>query len=119
MDAFERFWAAWPSSPRKGAKSQCRAKWEKMKLDIQINEILAHVNFMKKSEQWIKPGGSFIPAPLVYINQMRWDGAEIPEEVEKVDAVQEMAQRLQGGTAMPAELRERLKALKQQTRGQA
>jgi hypothetical protein len=89
-----------------------------MKLDIQINEILAHVNFMKKSEQWIKPGGSFIPAPLVYINQMRWDGAEIPAEVEKVDAVQEMAQRLQGGTAMPAELRERLKALKQQTKGQ-
>jgi len=22
---------------------------------------------------------SFIPAPLVYLNQQRWDGAEIPE----------------------------------------
>ena len=28
---------------------------------------------------WRKDNGAFIPAPLVYLNQQRWDGAEIPE----------------------------------------
>ena len=26
---FEKFWTAWPKSPRKGAKAECRKKWDK------------------------------------------------------------------------------------------
>lgn len=76
---FEDFWLAWPKSIRKGAKSSCKAKWEKLKLDLQGDQIVKHVEWMKTTDQWKKNNGEFIPAPLVYLNQMRWDGAEIPE----------------------------------------
>ena len=76
---FEDFWKAWPRSFRKGGKSQCLAKWNKMKLDTQADQIIKHVEWMKTTDAWKKANGDFIPAPLVYINQMRWDGAEVPE----------------------------------------
>jgi hypothetical protein len=40
---------------------------------------------MKTTDQWKKGDGAFIPAPLVYINQMRWDGAEVPEMTVNVN----------------------------------
>jgi hypothetical protein len=76
---FEDFWNAWPKSVRKGGKSTCLAKWNKLKLDGQADQIIKHVVWMKTTDAWKKANGDFIPAPLVYINQMRWDGAEIPD----------------------------------------
>lgn len=76
---FERFWKAWPASTRKGAKSECRKKWEKHYCETQTDQIIKHVEWLKTTEQWIKSNGAFIPAPLVYLNQQRWDGAEVPE----------------------------------------
>ena len=76
---FDLFWSAWPRSDRKGGKTQCLAKWKKLGLDDQSETIIAHVCYMKTTDQWKKDNGAFIPAPLVYLNQMRWDGAEIPE----------------------------------------
>jgi hypothetical protein len=76
---FERFWKVWPASTRKGAKSECRKKWEKHYCETQTDQIIKHVEWLKTTEQWIKSNGAFIPAPLVYLNQQRWDGAEVPE----------------------------------------
>ena len=76
---FERFWKAWPASTRKGAKSECLKKWEKHYCETQTDQIIKHVEWLKTTEQWIKANGAFIPAPLVYLNQQRWDGAEVPE----------------------------------------
>jgi hypothetical protein len=76
---FETFWQVWPASTRKGARSTCKAKWDKMKLDLQAEQIVKHVEWQKTTEAWKKANGTFIPAPLVYINQQRWDGADIPE----------------------------------------
>lgn len=73
-DGFEAFWNAWPSSLRKGGKSLCFEKWAKGGLEGEAEKIVAHVETMKASAQWRDP--QFIPAPLVYINQRRWDGAE-------------------------------------------
>lgn len=81
---FEAFWTAWPgnrssTSPRydrKGAKGQCAVAWAKGGLDLQSQVILAHLTSLKGSDSWRKDGGHFIPAPLVYLNQQRWDGAE-------------------------------------------
>ena len=77
--SFEDFWKAWPRSERKGGKSTCLAKWNKLKLDTQADQIIKHVEWMKTTDAWKKADGAYIPAPLVYINQMRWDGAEVPE----------------------------------------
>ena len=76
---FDKFWAAWPKNPRKGAKSECKKKWDKFLCEHSLDQIIKHVEWMKTTEQWLKANGAFIPAPLVYLNQQRWDGAEVPE----------------------------------------
>ena len=85
MDEFEKFWQVWPRSVRKGGKSSCKAKWDKLGLDLQSETIIAHVAYMKTTDAWKKADGAYIPAPLVYINQQRWDGAEIPEMTVNVN----------------------------------
>jgi hypothetical protein len=76
---FDKFWAAWPKNPRKGAKSECKKKWLKLKCEADIDQIIKHLEWMKTTDQWKQGNGAYIPAPLVYINQMRWDGADVPE----------------------------------------
>lgn len=72
---FVRFWNTWPPSSRKGAKGKCEAVWKRAGLESQADEILKHVESMKRSADWQKEGGAFVPAPLVYLNQRRWEGA--------------------------------------------
>ena len=67
---FNEFWSAWPTSKRKVAKATCEMKWLKLKLDNVADQILAHVNSIKGSEQWTT---GYEPAPLTYINQRRWE----------------------------------------------
>ena len=80
---FDRFWSAWPKSTRKGAKTSCKARWAKGYYETCADQIIKHVEWMKTTDQWRKDGGVFIPAPLVYLNQQRWDGADIPESFGK------------------------------------
>ena len=70
---FNTFWESYPSSVRKVNKSGCLKKWESKDLDLIYNKIVNHVNLMKKSEQWTKNKGEFIPMPMTYLNQERWD----------------------------------------------
>lgn len=117
-DKFEQFWAAWPKSFRKASKSLCLAKWKAKKLDKEADDILKHVAFMKTQDAWKKDGGSFIPAPLVYINQARWDGAEIPEVIPakpavfKDPTVVKIEQDAKKAVPMPDFVREKLKELR-------
>ena len=67
---FNEFWSAWPTSKRKVAKATCETKWLKLKLDTVADQIIAHVNSIKGSEQWTT---GYEPAPLTYINQRRWE----------------------------------------------
>lgn len=75
---FERFWTAWPRSERKQSKGKCLSVWKKGGFDSKVGEILTHVEALRASPSWKKEGGQFIPAPLVYLNQRRWEGAESP-----------------------------------------
>lgn len=91
---FAEFWAVWPRGPRKAAKQQCLNKWAKYGCAENASAIVAHVEAMKRSQDWTKENGAFIPAPLVYLNQQRWDG----EVLETIDtdsraAVEAMGQR--------------------------
>ena len=116
--SFEDFWMAWPKSQRKGAKSLCKAKWDKLKLDGQAETIISHVNYMKTTNDWKKENGAFIPAPLVYINQMRWDGAEVPEMTVNVNvtfkdpALAKMDADRQKAVPMPKSVAEKLQELR-------
>ena len=79
MTGFDRFWLSWPRSTRKGAKAACLKVWTKNYCETCADQIVKHVEWMKTTDDWRKNNGAFIPAPLVYLNQQRWDGAEVPE----------------------------------------
>jgi len=73
--AFGDFWNAWPSSKRKGAQGKCWEVWKKFNLDTVSQVIISHVEYCKGNGVWKDP--DFISAPLVYLNQRKWEGAEI------------------------------------------
>ena len=113
---FEEFWKSWPKSQRKGGKATCQAKWVKLKLDLQADQIIKHVEWMKTTDQWRKSDGAFIPAPLVYLNQQRWDGAEIPEEkpaTEYIDpALRKIEEDRKKAVPIPPEIKAKMEALR-------
>jgi hypothetical protein len=73
---------------------------------------------MKTTDAWRKDDGAFIPAPLVYLNQQRWDGAEIPEsfgikvEVQIDPALAKIEADRKKAVPMPAHIREKLLSIK-------
>lgn len=81
-EGFAEFWQTWPPSERKGSKSKCLEVWQREHLAKQSREIIDHVSAMKKSRQW--SDSKFIPAPLVYLNQRKWDGAQLPNEGDRL-----------------------------------
>ena len=76
---FADFWKTWPQSERKQAKGKCLEAWKKAGAEREAAAILAHVDRLKGSEMWRKQGGQFIPAPLVYLSQRRWEGVDDDE----------------------------------------
>ncbi len=79
IPGFACFWEAWPPHPRKESKGKCLEKWKIHHMEKASAEILAHVEGMKQSDEWKKAGGKYIPAPMTYLNQRRWEGAEPPQ----------------------------------------
>lgn len=77
-DGFKTFWTEFPNgvANRKGGRAKCLDLWRRAKLEGEASSIVAHVRAMAASEAWRKQSGEFIPAPLVYLNGRRWDGAE-------------------------------------------
>lgn len=76
LPGFARFWEAWPKSDRKEAKGKCYEVWVKANAEPHSDRIVAHVERLKGSAGWKKQNGEFIPAPLVYLNQRKWEGVE-------------------------------------------
>lgn len=68
-DRFAEFWYIWPSGERKQAKAECKKKWEAKGLDEIADMIIAHVQKMKMTDQWVR---GFEPMPVTYINQQRY-----------------------------------------------
>jgi hypothetical protein len=79
---FARFWTAWPKSDRKAAKDQCLARWKSKNLESVTDEILLALEKFKASEQWSKSDGQFVPAPLVWLNQKRWEAVSGANRIE-------------------------------------
>jgi hypothetical protein len=83
--AFLRFWGVWPKSMRKGSRGECWDRWRRNDFDLAAEEIISHVESLKRSADWRKNDGEFIPAPAVYLRQKRWEGADELEPVVTVD----------------------------------
>jgi hypothetical protein len=64
---FERFWQAYP---RKVGRVKAEAAFSKVTEDITV--LLSAIARQKKSAQWQKDNGQFIPHPTTWLNGKRW-----------------------------------------------
>lgn len=68
---FEQFWEQYP---RKVDKKGTERMFGRIKgIDELMPQILAALEKQKKSEQWNKDGGQYIPHPKTWLNQERWN----------------------------------------------
>jgi len=68
---FEEFWRTYPKKKNKG---QAEKSWQKIKPGLELKErILAGVEIAKKSDDWIKEGGQYIPYPATWLNAKGWE----------------------------------------------
>jgi hypothetical protein len=114
-EGFEEFWSAYPKCFRKGEKSACKKKWVESYYFTQKEIIVKHLNWMATTGQWLRDGGAFIPAPKVYLNQQRWDGADIPDVKPRplVDpALAKIESDSKRAVPMPEHIRARLAELR-------
>lgn len=70
---FEQFWKVYPKKVKKIAAFQAYVKARKNYPEATAEKILIAIESQKKSKQWIKDGGQFIPHPTTWLNQGRWD----------------------------------------------
>jgi len=68
---FEQFYKAYP---KKKAKVDALKAWKQVKKKLPpIADIVAAVEAQKKTEDWRKDGGQFIPLPATWLRGGRWD----------------------------------------------
>jgi phage replication O-like protein O len=75
-NGFERFWKIYP---RKVGKIKAIKAWERAKTKADSEEIIKAVEKQKKSTQWKKDNGQYIPHPTTWLNEGRWMD-ELPEK---------------------------------------
>lgn len=68
---FLKFWEAYP---RKEGKGKAFVEFDKIKVNESLlAEMLAAIEVQKKSDQWKKDKGQFIPHPSTWLYQRRWE----------------------------------------------
>lgn len=70
LESFGKFWSIWP---KKVAQMEAEKAW--MKIDPQnglVEEICLAVERFKKTDDWKKNGGKYIPYPATWLNNKRW-----------------------------------------------
>lgn len=73
---FDKFWKAYP---RKTGKFLANKVWKAINGDQSLVQIIiAAVERQRRSTDWQKDNGAYIPHPSTWLNQRRWDD-EVPE----------------------------------------
>lgn len=67
---FEEFWNIYPRGEK---KKDAKLYWENNNLDGVAEVILQALTIQMKSHDWLKEGGKFVPHPLTYLRQRRWE----------------------------------------------
>lgn len=82
--AFDRFWQVYPNAD---GKQVALKAWAKIDPDVEtVAKILADVERRRRSPQWTKDGGQFIPHASTYLNQRRWEDGFKPVEKPQAGA---------------------------------
>jgi phage replication O-like protein O len=70
-EKFEMFWKVYPKKLAKGAAEK---SFNKLNPDEQLMKtITSAIERAKKSDQWTEENGKFIPYPVTWLNQRRWE----------------------------------------------
>ena len=70
-ERFKKFWKAYPKKEGKGA---CRKAWAKLKpSECMMDTMIEAVRQQRGSKKWTKSSGQYIPMPLTWLNQSRWE----------------------------------------------
>lgn len=69
-ESFEKFWKIYP---KKKSKGDAEKWWAANKpTDELLKTILESVEKLKKTDEWLKDGGKFIPYPTSWLNSKGW-----------------------------------------------
>lgn len=68
ITAFDKFWEVYP---KKVGKEAARKAFAKVKVPLET--LIAAIEKQKKSKQWTKEKGQYIPHPATWLNQGRWE----------------------------------------------
>ncbi len=64
----------WKVYPRKEGKGACEKWWLQNKPDdVLLDTMLAKIERAKKTRQWQRDEGQYVPMPLTWLNQKRWE----------------------------------------------
>jgi hypothetical protein len=70
VSVFDTFWKVYP---KKVGKRDALRAWQRAKDKPPIEAIVQKIEECKRSEQWRKDNGQFIPNPATWLNQGRWE----------------------------------------------
>lgn len=80
----QRFDLFWQAYPRRTGKQAALKIWQRIGPDDELTaRMIEAVGVQKKSRDWQKDGGQYIPYPATWLNQGRWDDDPIFGEYEK------------------------------------
>lgn len=92
---FAEFWSAYP---KKVAKQYALKAWKRLKPDADLHDkIMRAVEAQKRSEQWRRENGRYIPNPATWLNGGQWDNET--EEVTQDAAAQRDPEQSGAGDA--------------------
>lgn len=76
----QEFLEFWKLYPRKTGKGGAYKAWKKIKEPkTTLTKIQIALIWQKKSDQWIRNNGQYIPHPSTYLNQCRWEDEQQDE----------------------------------------
>ena len=77
----ERFNIFWNKYPKKASKANAKKAFFKANFnDVVFSEMLNSIEKFKKTKEWKKDKGQFIPYPATWLNQRRWEDEFAAEE---------------------------------------
>lgn len=68
-EGFDEFWAKYP---RKVARQAALKAWSRIAASVPTADIMAGLDRARRSEQWLKDGGQFVPHAATWLNGGRW-----------------------------------------------
>lgn len=91
-DRKRRFDRWWENYPRKVAKAEAERAWSQIDPDeLLAKQLCEAVWRQRKSEQWRRDQGQYIPHPATWLRQRRWEdqvsvSGAAPPDVDPIEA---------------------------------